>query len=101
METNIQKLRPIELCRLLNSTSLGDVIKESRLRNHRTQAGLSIGSQRSVNLLRYAAWLVQQRPAVRGEPAKPITTPRTDTPESNVALAPPPQPPNRPQHPQE
>jgi hypothetical protein len=56
--TDPRKLRPGELCRLLNSTPLGEVIKPSQLQRHRTRAGLRIGDGRHVDLARYVAWLV-------------------------------------------
>ena len=59
--TDPRKLRPSELCHLLNSTPLGEVIKPGQLRRHRTQAGLRIGDNRHVDLLRYAAWQVHLR----------------------------------------
>jgi hypothetical protein len=58
-----RKLRPGELCRLLNSTPLGEVIHERQLHRHRTRAGLRIGDARHVDLVRYVAWLVQVRHA--------------------------------------
>ena len=51
--TDPRKLRPGELCRLLNSTPLGEVIKPSQLQRHRTRAGLRIGDARHVDLIRY------------------------------------------------
>jgi transposase-like protein len=62
-----RKLRPSELCRLLNSTTLGEVIGERQLHRHRTRAGLRIGGTRHVDLVRYVAWLVQVRHAPRPE----------------------------------
>jgi hypothetical protein len=62
------KLRPSELCRLLNSTPLGEVISERQLHRHRSRAGLRIGDARHMDLLRYVAWLVSQRHAPRREP---------------------------------
>jgi len=67
--TDPRRLRPIELCRLLNSTPLGEVINEQQLRGHRTRAGLRIGDSRHVDLIRYVAWLVQVRHARTPEPA--------------------------------
>jgi hypothetical protein len=64
-----RKLRPSELCRLLNSTPLGEVINERQLHHQRTRAGLRIGDARHVDLIRYVAWLVQVRHAPRAEPA--------------------------------
>jgi len=70
--TDPRRLRPSELCRLLNSTSLGEVIGERQLHRHRTRAGLRIGDARHVDLLRYVAWLVSIRhapkPASGGDP---------------------------------
>jgi hypothetical protein len=59
--TDPRRMRPSELCRLLNSTPLGEVINERQLFRHRTRAGVRIGDERHVDLLRYGAWLVQQR----------------------------------------
>jgi len=67
-----RKLRPSELCRLLNSTPLGEVINERQLYRHRTRAGFRIGDGRTVDLFRYVAWLVQvrhePRPEQEGDP---------------------------------
>ncbi len=63
-----RRLRPSELCRLLNSTPLGEVLNEWQLYRHRTRAGLRIGDARHVDLLRYVAWLVSIRHAPKREP---------------------------------
>ncbi|TVQ33618.1 MAG: hypothetical protein EA376_01820 [Phycisphaeraceae bacterium] len=66
-----RRLRPGELCRLLNSTPLGEVIGERQLLRHRTRAGMRIcadGDTQRVDLLRYAAWLVRERHARLAEP---------------------------------
>jgi hypothetical protein len=60
-------LKPSELCRLLNSTPLGEVISERQLYRHRQRAGFRIGDGKHVDLFRYVAWLVQ----VRHEPKPP------------------------------
>lgn len=73
-----RKLRPSELCRLLNSTPLGEVINERQLHRHRTRGGLRIGDGRHVDLVRYVAWLVQIRHAAR---------PRTETQPSSPGPA--------------
>jgi hypothetical protein len=52
-----RRLRPADLARLLNSTALGTVIGERQLHRHRTRAGFRIGDGRSVDLLRYLAWV--------------------------------------------
>lgn len=67
--TDPRKLRPTDLCRLLNSTPLGEVIKEQRLKVHRTRAGLRIGDARHVDLVRYVAWLVHDRHAPKSKTA--------------------------------
>jgi len=59
-----RQLRPSELCQLLNSTPIGEVIGERQLRRHRTRAGLRIAASNDpqrVDLLRYVAWLVNER----------------------------------------
>lgn len=64
MMTDPRKLKQTQLCELLNSTPLGEVITTAKFRKHRTQAGLRIkhGSQH-YDLLAYTAWLVEQRHA--------------------------------------
>ena len=88
MATDPRKLRPSELCRLLNSTPLGEVINERQLHRHRTRAGMRIGDARHVDLLRYAAWLVHQRhtskPAPEGDPYEKL---KDRARARNVALA--------------
>ncbi|MBI3465602.1 MAG: hypothetical protein HY000_21495, partial [Planctomycetes bacterium] len=68
MPTDPRRLRPSALCRLLNSSPLGEVITQSQLQRHRTRAGLRIGDDRHVDLVRYVAWLVQVRHAPRTQP---------------------------------
>ncbi len=61
---DVRNLKPVQLVQLLNSTPLGEVADERRLRQHRTRAGLritSVADPRSVDLLRYVAWLVLER----------------------------------------
>ena len=57
MATDPRKLKPSELCRLLNSTPLGEVISERQLYRHRQRAGARIGDNKTVDLLRYCAWM--------------------------------------------
>ena len=61
MAANPRRLRPAELCRLLNSTPAGEVISERQLHRHRMRAGSRIGDGRTIDLLRYTAWLVEIR----------------------------------------
>lgn len=60
MANDPRKLKPGELCRLLNSTPLGNVIDDRRLRSQRTRAGTRIGDGKTIDLLRYSAWLCLQ-----------------------------------------
>ncbi len=55
MASDPRKLKPSELCRLLNSTPLGEVISERQLYRHRQRAGARIGDNKTVDLLRYCA----------------------------------------------
>lgn len=57
MPSDPRKLKPSELCRLLNSTPLGEVINERQLYRHRQRAGARIGDNKTVDLLRYCGWL--------------------------------------------
>jgi hypothetical protein len=68
MPINPQALKPAELMRLLNTTDLGTVIAETRLRRHRNRAGYSIGDERSIDLFRYAAWLTLEYGKPKEEP---------------------------------
>jgi hypothetical protein len=63
-----RKLRPSDLCRLLNSTPRGEVISERQLYRHRQRAGYRIGDGKHVDLFRYVAWLVQVRHEPKPEP---------------------------------
>ena len=72
MAVNPTRLKPFELIRLVNSTPQGEALNERRLRRHRASAGARISDDgQTVNLIRYAAWLVdvwiaqQERTAFR------------------------------------
>ena len=88
MANDPRKLRPSDLCRLLNSTPLGEVINERQLHRHRTRAGLRIGDARHVDLLRYVAWLMELRhtpkPESDGDPYEKM---KDRARARNVALA--------------
>lgn len=64
-----RRLRPIDLLRVLNSTPLGEVLTRPQLSRHRERAGMRIGDDRTVDLLRYAAWLVIERHGQTGSKA--------------------------------
>ena len=68
MAVDPRRLKPSELCRLVNSTPLGEVINERQLYRHRTRAGFRIGDGKQVDLLRYIAWLVHERNAPKPPP---------------------------------
>lgn len=88
MANDPRKLRPSDLCRLLNSTSLGEVINERQLHRHRTRAGLRIGDARHIDLLRYVAWLVELRHTPKPEPdGDPYEKMKDRARARNVALA--------------
>ena len=62
MAIDIIKLKPSELIRLVNSTSQGAVLEDRDLYRHRQAAGFRISSDnKTVNLLKYVAWLLDQR----------------------------------------
>jgi hypothetical protein len=63
MAIDPRNLKPSDLARLLNSTPLGTVIDERQLYRHRMHAGFRIGDGKHVDLLRYVAWLIEQRNA--------------------------------------
>lgn len=58
---DVRKLRPSELIRLANSTPLGEVLNARKLTRFRDRAGLRIGDDRTIDLLRFAAWLAIER----------------------------------------
>ena len=69
-----RRLRPGELCRILNSTPLGEVTSERVLQRHRNRAGLRIddGTGKGIDLFRYVAWLaVRRERGAKPEPAVP------------------------------
>ena len=88
MATDPRRLRPTELCRLLNSTALGEVINERQVHRHRTRAGLRIGDARHIDLLRYVAWLVHVRHEPKPEAdGDPYATLKDRARARNIALA--------------
>ncbi len=71
MTIDPRRLRPTQLVQLLNSTPMGEVIGDRQLHRHRTRAGLRITSTadpRTIDLLRYVAWLVSERHKPKPEP---------------------------------
>ena len=62
-------LRPAELARLLNSTPLGEVVQPHFIYRQRNRAGYRIGDGKTIDLVRYVAWLAQDRHAPKPERA--------------------------------
>lgn len=91
MAIDPRKLKPAEICRLLNSTPLGEVVSERQLHRHRTRAGYRIGDGKTVDLFRYVAWLLSVRHAPKPEPeANQLTgydAVRERARERNIALS--------------
>lgn len=61
MPTDPRNLKPGEFCQLVNSTPIGDVLTEPQLRRQRNQAGLRVGSGKTVDLIKYTAWIAGKR----------------------------------------
>lgn len=59
MSIDLKQLKPAKLAALLNSTRLGEVTSESRVRRNVIRAGLRAGDSTKVNVLAYAAWLLR------------------------------------------
>ena len=88
MPINPRHLKPSELCRLLNSTSLGEVVTERQLYRDRQSAGFRIGDGKHVDLFRYVAWLVHQRHEPVPEPeGDPYATVKERARARNAALS--------------
>ncbi len=68
MAIDPRRLKPAQLVQLLNSTPAGEVISERQIYRHRARAGLRIGDGRTIDLLRYVAWLVHERHQPKPEP---------------------------------
>ncbi len=88
MVSDPRRLKPSELCRLLNSTPLGEVTSERQLYRHRQRAGARIGDNKTVDLLRYCAWLhvLRHTPRPTGD-TDPYETMKERARARNAALA--------------
>jgi hypothetical protein len=78
MGNDPRRLKPGVLVQTLNSTPLGEVHSDRLLRRHREQAGMRIGDGKSIDLLRYAAWLCQQELAGQAKPRQSTADPAID-----------------------
>ena len=79
MAIDPRNLKPADLARLLNSTPLGTVIDERQLYRHRMRAGFRIGDGRRVDLLRYVAWLIEERRKPKVDKTRDYEPPRLAT----------------------
>jgi hypothetical protein len=59
-------MKPGALCKLLNSTPLGEVVTDRRLYKQRQKPDGKFSDGKHIDLLRYAAWLVQYRQSLVG-----------------------------------
>ena len=86
MKINPTKMKPTELVRILNSAGMGQVITDKVLHRHRNAAGYTIGDGKTVDLLRYTAWLMQlyQQPP---EPTRTYEDMREAARQRNLEMA--------------
>lgn len=81
-------MKPSECCRTLNSTRLGEVINERQLYRFRSRAGNRIGEGQHIDLLRFTAWLIEERhrprPVDNGDPYEKL---KERARERNAAIA--------------
>ncbi len=59
-QPDLAKLTQTELLRLVNGTPLGAVLTRGRLRGQMDAAGTRIGDGKTIHLLRYLRWLVEE-----------------------------------------
>lgn len=70
MAINPTSMRPVEVARLLNSTEQGFVLPQARIYREFNRVGFRIGSNtdsKSINLVKYIAWLVDEHNASPAE----------------------------------
>lgn len=58
MNIDLRQIPPGKLAGLLNSTTLGEVTNEPRVRRNVVRAGLRVGDGRRINVVAYGAWLL-------------------------------------------
>lgn len=58
---NPRSLRPATLLQILNGTPLGTALTERQFHTLRMRAGTRIGDGRTIDMLRFGAWLVNER----------------------------------------
>ncbi len=88
MAIDPRRMKPSECCRTLNSTRLGEVINERQLYRYRSRAGNRIGEGQHIDLLRFTAWLIEERhrprPVDSGDPYEKL---KERARERNAAIA--------------
>jgi len=73
MAINPNSMRPVEVARLINSTPLGFTLAQARIYRDFNRVGFRIAAtdnSRNINLLKYIAWMCDEKHTVR-EPAGP------------------------------
>ena len=63
---DVVHLEPIQLVRLLNSTPAGTVVTAAAIRRQMNRGGFRIGDGKTVNLVRYVQWLVDEVESQKG-----------------------------------
>lgn len=77
---NPNKMPPASATRVLNSTPLGQVLGERQINRHLQQAGYRIAGDaegKTVNLVKYAAWLADKKKEKRDKDEKGGKSPRS------------------------
>lgn len=68
MAINPNSMRPVEVARLINSTPLGFILAQARIYRDFNRVGFWIAASdnsRNINLLKYIAWLCDEKHTVR------------------------------------
>jgi 5-methylcytosine-specific restriction endonuclease McrA len=81
----ICKLKPSALVRILNTAGFGEVISDRQLYRYRQRAGYQIGDGRTVDLIRFTAWMATERHPVARSPGSQRTTRPSERP--NIVTA--------------
>lgn len=66
MSIDVTHIEPTQLVRLLNSTPAGTVVTGAGIRRQMNRGGFRIGDGKTVNLVRYVAWLVDEIDSQKG-----------------------------------
>jgi len=66
MGIDVTHIEPVQLVRLLNSTPAGTVATAAGIRRQMNRGGFRIGDSKTVNLVRYTGWLVDEVEGQKG-----------------------------------